>query len=187
MKILAFTGAGISKESGIDTFLEQPDIRDALYREVAINDAARYQQAVKAMKKQIDQAKPNDAHVALAEYDIEILTMNIDGLHEKAGSNPLCLHGTMPSDDELEICHTLYGKPVLYGDLAPNYEVALQKVLELKEDDVFLVIGASKSTAISGQLQYAAQSRKAQVIQIQEDAATQVRAVLEEIFNVKNR
>lgn len=187
MKVLAFTGAGISKESGVDTFLEHPHIRDALYRDVAKNDVSRYQQAIKAMKKQIDPAQPNDAHLALAEYDVEILTMNIDGLHEKAGSNPITLHGTMPEEHELEYCHTLYNKPVLYGDMAPSYEVAIQKVLQLQPGDVFLVVGASMSTAISGQLQYLAQAQQAKVIAIQADAATEVRKVLEEIYHVENR
>lgn len=180
---MAFTGAGISKESGIDTFLEHPDIRDALHRHVAINDVARYQKAIRSIKKQIDQAEPNDAHYALSEYGVDVITMNIDGLHEKASSKPLNLHGTMPSESELEICHTLYGKPVLYGDMAPNYSVAIDKILELKEGDVFLVIGASMSTAISHQLQMLASSQGAKVISIQDNAATRVREVLEDIVN----
>lgn len=182
-RIIAFTGAGISKESGIDTFLEHPDIRDALHRSVAMTDIPRYHRAIKAMKKQIDPALPNDAHKALFEYDVEIISMNIDGLHEKAGSHPINLHGTMPRDDELDICHSLYGKPVLYGDNAPNYQVAFEKVLSLKPGDIFLVIGASNSTAISYQLQQAAKYQGAQVIQIQKDAATLVRQTLQEITN----
>ncbi len=187
MVVIAFTGAGISKDSGIDTFLEHPQIRDALYRSVAQSDPQRYKQAILAMKSQIDPAKANDAHYALAEYGVDVITMNIDGLHEKAGSTPLNLHGTMPEDDELEICHTLYGKPVLYGDSAPNYQIAVEKVYNLKPGDVFIVIGASMSTAISGDLQYLARSRGATIYSIQEDAKTQVRKLLEEIFDVKNR
>ena len=182
-RIIAFTGAGISKESGIDTFLEHPDVRDALHRHVAQTDVPRYQKAIRSMKHQIDQAEPNDAHYALYEYDVEVITMNIDGLHEKAGSKPINLHGTMPSEDELDICHTLYNKPVLYGDMAPNYEVAMQKILTLTEDDALLVIGASMSTAISEQLQVIASQQGADVISIQAQAATRVRQVLQEITN----
>lgn len=187
MVVLAFTGAGISKDSGIDTFLEQPQIRDALHRQVANTDPIRYQQAILAMKQQIDPAKPNDAHLVLAQYQVDVITMNIDGLHEKAGSRPLNLHGTLPNDDELAICHTLYHKPVLYGDEAPNYVIAIEKVLNLTPEDVFLVIGASMSTAISGQLQYLAQQQGARIYSIQEDAQHKVREVLEEIFHVKDR
>lgn len=182
-RIVAFTGAGISKESGIDTFLEHPDIRDALHRSVAQTDIPRYHKAIRMMKTQIDGAQPNDAHYALNDYDVVVITMNIDGLHEKAGSQPINLHGTMPSDDELDICHTLVGKPVLYGDMAPNYQIAMDLVLSLKKEDVFLVIGASMSTAISGQLQMLARAQGAQVISIQDNAATKVREVLKEIAN----
>ena len=182
-RVIAFTGAGISADSGIGTFMDNPDIRNALHRYVAQSDIPRYHQAIKTMKSQIDPAQPNDAHLALAEYDVEVITMNIDGLHEKAGSKPLNLHGTMPSDDELDICHTLYGKPVLYGDMAPNYQVAIERVYSLREGDVFLVIGASDSTAISTQLQVLASSQGADVIQIQSNAKTRVREVLQEILN----
>ena len=47
-------------------------------------------------------AKPNDAHKALAEYKIPIITMNIDGLHKLAGSDALELHGGLPEDDEMD-------------------------------------------------------------------------------------
>lgn len=180
-RILAFSGAGISKESGIDTFLERPEIRDALYREVANTNPKRYKEAILAIKKQVENAQPNDAHLALAQYQVEVITMNIDGLHEKAGSKVIALHGTLPLDNEMDRCHRLTGKPVLYGDAAPNYSVAIDKVLSLQEGDIFLVIGASLSTAISGQLQALARYQNAEVIQIQSQAATRVRQVLEEL------
>ena len=38
------------------------------------------------MKKACDAAVPNDAHIALAEYDVPVITMNVDGLHQKSRS-----------------------------------------------------------------------------------------------------
>lgn len=181
-RIIALTGAGISKESGIDTFMERPEVRDALYREIAQNNPEHYRNTIKQMKAQVDHALPNDAHLALAEYGVEIITMNIDSLHEKAGSKPLNLHGTLPLDEELDYCETLYNKPVLYSDRAPNYPLAIEKVLELKEGDVLLVIGASNSTAISYQLQLLAQANKVEVIQVQSNAKDKVRPLLEELM-----
>lgn len=183
-RILAFTGAGISKDSGIDTFLEHPEIRDCLFREVANHDPQRYKRAIEFLKAQVKDAQPNDAHKALYEYGIDIITMNIDGLHEKAGSKPLTLHGTLPSDEEMPICHQLYNKPVLYGDLAPNYKKAFEWVEQLKPEDIFLVIGASGHTAISNQLQLIAQYQGARIIQIQSDAKTRVRQLLKEELSV---
>ena len=59
---------------------------------------------------------PNDAHIALTEYNIPVITMNIDGLHQLAGTDALELHGGLPEDDEMDIAYSLYNKPVLYGD-----------------------------------------------------------------------
>lgn len=44
-------------------------------------------------------AKPNDAHIVLAEYNIPFITMNIDVLHKLAGSDALELHGGLPEND----------------------------------------------------------------------------------------
>lgn len=181
MKIIAFTGAGISKESGIDTFMEQPAIRNRLYREYAKQYPVSYRETIKQLKQQIDLAQPNDAHIALAEYGIDIITMNIDGLHQKAGSNPLCLHGEMPNDEELSYCDQLIGKPVLYGDAAPNYQTAIEKVVQLQAGDVLLVVGASNSTAISAYIKDIARYQQAQVIEIQANAKTETRKVLEQL------
>ena len=94
-------------------------------------------------------AKPNDAHIALAQYKIPVITMNIDGLHKQAGSDALELHGGLPEDDEMDIAWSLYNKPVLYGDPAPNYAKAYEMVYDLKPGDIFLVIGCSFHTAIA--------------------------------------
>lgn len=182
-RVIAFTGAGISKESGIDTFMEAPHVRDALYREVAQTNPELYRETIKSIKKQVKRAHPNDAHYALKDYNVDIITMNIDGLHEKAGSQPLNLHGTLPNDDELEFCETLYNKPVLYGDEAPNYQKAIDMMMSLRPKDILLVIGASNSTAISYQLQYLARVQGADIYQVQSNAKDQVRPLLKELLD----
>ena len=117
--ILAFTGAGISQASGVPTFAEQPGIRDCLTRSYAIQHPAEYGRVITDMKKACDAAVPSDAHIALAEYDVPVITMNVDGLHQKARSRHiLAIHGTLPDI-------------VLYDDPAPLYEVAHNWVFQL--------------------------------------------------------
>jgi len=182
MKIIAFTGAGISKQSNIPTFMEHPDVREKLFRSFAEIHHEEYNAVIKALKANMNGAQPNDAHYALAEYNIPIITMNIDGLHTLAGSHPLELHGCLPDDDEMDHAWALYNKPVLYGDPAPNYQKAYSIVYNMSPGDVLLVIGCSYHTAIACDLRDVAKSRGAKVIEIQEDAAHNVRKVLKELL-----
>ena len=179
--IIAFTGAGISKESGISTFIDRPDVRDRLYRSFANSYPEEYRQTIKELSESIKEAEPNDAHYALADYDIPIITMNIDGLHEKAGSKPILLHGSLPTEDEYAYADELFNKPVLYGDPAPNYHKAYQKVMKLKENDTLLVIGASRFTGIAVDLRELAYSNGVNIIEIQDNASRKVRETLEHI------
>ena len=182
MKIVAFTGAGISKQSNIPTFMERPDVREKLFRNYANNHHEEYNEVIRQLKANMNGAKPNDAHIALAEYKIPVVTMNIDGLHKLAGSDALEMHGGLPEDDEMDKAYSLYNKPVLYGDPAPNYQKAYEMVYDLEPDDVFLVIGCSFHTAIAVDLREIARSRGARIIEIQEDAAHNVRKVLEKLI-----
>ena len=182
MKILAFTGAGISKQSNIPTFMERPDVREKLFRSYANSHHEEYNEVIRQLKANMNGAKPNDAHIALAEYKIPVVTMNIDGLHKLAGSDALEMHGGLPEDDEMDKAYSLYNKPVLYGDPAPNYQKAYEMVSDLEPDDVFLVLGCSFHTAIAVDLREIARSRGARIIEIQEDAAHNVRKVLEKLI-----
>lgn len=167
--ILAFTGAGISKASGIPTFedRESEDIRDKLDRDFANEHPEEYRKIIEDMKAMCDNAEPNDAHLALAEYEIPIVTMNIDGLHEKAGSkNVVEMHGRLPDI-------------VLYGDKAPNYKKAMDLVESLKPGDIFLVIGTSFYTLISEQLRIMALGTGAKIVIINKHAERDVRKFLE--------
>lgn len=177
--ILVFTGAGISKASGIDTFLEQPDLRDKLHRSYADQHPQKYRDAIEILLNISEKAQPNDAHVVLAQYQIPVLTMNIDGLHEKAGSEVIALHGTLPKRKDLQHADRLRNQPVLYGDAAPNYEKAFEKVMTLSPGDLFIVVGASSYTQISDQLRMLARHQGAEVIEVQANAETELRKIIE--------
>jgi NAD-dependent deacetylase len=103
-KIVVFTGAGISAESGIKTFRGS----DGLWENYNIEDVATpmaWERDFKLVlefynqrRKQVIKAQPNIAHIALSElaqhFDVQIITQNIDDLHERGGSkNVLHLHG----------------------------------------------------------------------------------------------
>lgn len=164
--ILAFTGAGISCASGIPTFAEQPGIRDNLTRQCARYRPKDYADTVRKMQIACDSAEPNDAHLALAEYGVPIITMNVDGLHQKAGSaHVLPIHGTLPNI-------------VLYGDPAPLYQTAHDWVFQLRSGDFFLIVGTSYYTNISSQLKFSALGQGADVIEINDDAEHKVRQFL---------
>lgn len=103
-KIVVFTGAGVSAESGINTFRDS----GGLWEQYRIEDVATLQAWYKDQelvldfynqrRKQVLEAKPNAAHFAIAElekkYEVHVITQNIDDLHERAGSTRvLHLHG----------------------------------------------------------------------------------------------
>ena len=182
VKIIAFTGAGISKQSNIPTFMESPEVREKLFRSFAQTHHEEYNEVIRQLKENMNGAEPNDAHIALFEYNIPIITMNIDGLHRKAGSDALELHGGLPEDDEMDIAWSLYNKPVLYGDPAPNYGKAYEMILNMEKGDVLMVVGCSYHTSIACELRDVAKRRGARVIEIQSDAAHNVRKTLEKLF-----
>lgn len=106
-KVAIFTGAGISKESGIDTFR---DVKDGLWNTHKISDVATPEgwkanpelvnEFYNERRRQLPEVFPNKAHRLLAEmedyFDVTIVTQNVDDLHERAGStNILHLHGEL--------------------------------------------------------------------------------------------
>ena len=105
-KIVIFTGAGISAESGLDTFRDKNGLwqkYDAM-RLSSIEGFEQEPQAVldfyNARRKQLLEVEPNAAHKMLAEleqwHDVTIITQNIDNLHERAGSSHVIhLHGEL--------------------------------------------------------------------------------------------
>lgn len=106
-KIVVFTGAGISKESGVETFR---DTKDGLWNNHKVEDVCTLEGWRKDREKvlnfyndrrrQMPTVQPNDAHKALVkleeDYDVTIITQNVDDLHERGGSsNIIHLHGEL--------------------------------------------------------------------------------------------
>lgn len=165
--IIAFTGSGISKESGIPTFEDMGDLREKLSRDFANNHPDEYAKTIDVLVKAVDKAEPNRAHLALAEYGVPIITMNVDGLHQKAGSKDVvALHGSLPDN------------VVLYGDPAPNYAIGMTWVDYLGPGDILLVVGASNYTNIASMLRILARSNGARVVEIQDNATIKVEGFL---------
>ena len=105
-KLVVLTGAGISAESGLKTFRDADGLWEGYnVMEVATPQAwernpALVQQFYNERRKQVNAAQPNAAHIALAgleeDFDVEIITQNIDDLHERAGSTKVShLHGVI--------------------------------------------------------------------------------------------
>src|SRR6056297_368919 len=131
-KLVVLSGAGISAESGIKTFRDM----GGLWEEYDVTEVAtpgaweRNRELVLRFyndrRKALGTVKPNAAHIALAElekeYDVEVITQNVDDLHERAGSSKvLHLHGelkkarcTVNEDDVYDI----EGWELKQGDLS---------------------------------------------------------------------
>ena len=169
-KCVVFTGAGISAESGLQTFRDSGGLWEG-YRveDVCTPEAfARSPQTVidfyNARRRAAAAAEPNAAHFALADleraYDVQIITQNVDDLHERAGSGKvLHLHGELnklrSTVDENEILpwqgdQTLAdrdsrGRPlrphiVWFGEAVPLIEEAVRLV---EAADIVIVVGTS--------------------------------------------
>jgi NAD-dependent deacetylase len=103
-RLVVFTGAGISAESGIRTFRDS----GGLWEEHKVEEVATFEAWKKnpdlvnefynQRRKQVMEAQPNAAHLLFADlqkkFDVHVITQNVDDLHERAGSKKvLHLHG----------------------------------------------------------------------------------------------
>ena len=132
-KIVIFTGAGISAESGIETFRGGANStwNNVKVEEVATIDAwhknrTNLLEFYNKRNSELVGVKPNLAHNMIAElekdFDVSIITQNVDGLHEMAGStNVLHLHGELSKmREEGSSSNLLDYKEIKEGDLGPN-------------------------------------------------------------------
>lgn len=173
--IVAFTGAGISRASGIPTFDEKPAFRSALDRTYAKTFPGSYAAVIRDLADACRRAEPNLAHIKLAEYKIPTITMNIDGLHERA---------ILAAGGDLETLLEIHGSVfkdsvVLYGDRAPLYATANDWIRKLRKGDYLLVVGTSYYTQISALLTTLARAVGASVIDINSYAEVEVPKFLE--------
>lgn len=105
-KIVVFTGAGISKESGLSTFRDSDGIWSKYNPDIVATpqgfeaDTEQSLQFYNEYRAALAKAIPNHAHIVLAnlseKHDVTIITQNVDDLHERAGStNVVHLHGEL--------------------------------------------------------------------------------------------
>ena len=169
-KLVVLTGAGISAESGLKTFRDTEGLWEGYdINEVATATAWRrnpglVQEFYNMRRKGVKEAKPNAAHYALAElendFDVHIITQNIDDLHERAGSTKIThLHGEifkMRSEQNENLIYPIH-EDISMGDKAEDgaqlrphivwFEEAVSKMEEAihitKQAEVFLIVGTS--------------------------------------------
>ena len=130
-KIFFFTGAGISAESGLQTFR---DSRDGLWNNFKIEDVCTPQawennpslvlDFYNQRRRQCNEAKPNLAHELIAklelDYHVTVVTQNVDNLHERAGSSKVIhLHGELMKARSTINSKLIYDRvgEVVLGDL----------------------------------------------------------------------
>jgi NAD-dependent deacetylase len=170
-KIVVFTGAGVSADSGLATFRDADGlwanyrIEDVCTPEALARNRALVIEFYNLRRKELLKTKPNAAHEAIAEleqwFDVEVVTQNVDNLHEQAGSSRVThLHGEMmklrsqhnPSlivpiegweqglDDRAEDGSLLRPHIVFFGESVPMFDRATEIA---READVMVVVGTS--------------------------------------------
>lgn len=169
-KIVVLTGAGISAESGINTFRdadglwEGHDVMEVASPEGFAANPELVFDFYNQRRKQLLTVTPNKAHYNLAElenhFDVQIITQNVDDLHERAGSkNVIHLHGELLKARSIieenvvldwnkdlnlgDVCskgNQLRPHIVWFGEMVPMLEKAVEIVVKA---DILVIIGTS--------------------------------------------
>jgi len=170
-KLIVLTGAGISAESGLKTFRDADGLWEGYnVMEVATPEAwkqypEKVQEFYNLRRKQVLAAQPNAAHLELVglenDFDVHIITQNIDDLHERAGSkNVLHLHGLITyaqSSADAQLIYPVAGDTIAMGEHCALGSQLRPHVVWFGEDvpmirpaaalcataDYFMVIGTS--------------------------------------------
>ncbi len=187
-KLVVLTGAGMSAESGFSTFRDAGGLWERYpVEQVATPEGWRANPDLvtdfyNSLRRQLVTAQPNAGHRLLAEmeadYDVTIVTQNVDDLHERAGSTHVIhLHGELmkvcssadPNDpryirtlppDHLEVAHgeragdgsLLRPWIVWFGEAVPKLDEAARVT---EEADIFVIIGSSLNVyPAAGLVQY---------------------------------
>ena len=172
--MLALTGAGISKASGIPTFEDVPGLKQKLSVEYKNTHKAEFKEAMQTLKDVVKDKRPNAAHKTLAKHRIPIITMNVDGLHQKAGSDIVIeCHGNAAADTV-----------VLYGQRA-HYDGAFELLHLYAQDSckkVLLVIGTSLQTEFANEFVEEAMELNYKIVTINEDAEHRVEQEIQKAY-----
>jgi NAD-dependent deacetylase len=169
-KIVVLSGAGISAESGIQTFRdgdglwENHDIHDVATPEAFERNPELVLRFYNERRKNITNVEPNAAHTELVrledQFDVAIVTQNIDDLHERAGSSNVChLHGeifkmcsainkelTFPIQGDISLGelspdgHQLRPFIVWFGEAVPMMDKAIALC---QQADILIIVGTS--------------------------------------------
>lgn len=170
-KIVVLTGAGISAESGIKTFRdagglwEGHDIMEVASPEGFMRNPQLVLDFYNQRRRQLSEVNPNAAHFALkkleTKYNVQIITQNVDDLHERAGSKKIIhLHGELtkarsaiyPSlvydigikdiqmGDKCQLGFQLRPNIVWFGENVPLIKKAVHLT---SKADIFIIIGTS--------------------------------------------
>lgn len=169
-KIVVLTGAGISAESGIQTFRdagglwEGHDVMEVATPEGFNKNPELVLDFYNQRRRQLLQCVPNEGHKALVQleekYDVTIITQNVDDLHERAGSSSVFhLHGELlkarstgdpkliyswikdiTMQDKCEKGFQLRPDIVWFGEMVPMMDVAVDYT---RKADILIVIGTS--------------------------------------------
>lgn len=170
-RLVVFTGAGISAESGIKTFRdsnglwEEHKIEDVATPQAWVKNPALVQEFYNQRRKNLLEAKPNAGHQAIAElqkyFNVQVITQNVDDLHERAGSQKvLHLHGELMkvrSSGYPELIYSVKGWELKMGDLCEKGSQLrphivwfgemvpeMDNAIELvQQADIFIVVGTS--------------------------------------------
>ena len=171
LKLVVLTGAGISAESGLNTFRDSDglwegyDVYDVATSEAWQRNPSLVQDFYNMRRKSVLEAKPNNAHYALKKleekYDVTIITQNVDDLHERAGSsNVIHLHGIITksqSSIKPDLIYNIDGWQLSMGEkcelgsqLRPHVVwfgeavPMIEKAAEIASGaDIFLIVGTS--------------------------------------------
>ena len=171
MRIAVLTGAGISAESGLDTFRatdglwERHRIEDVATPQAFARDPALVHAFYNARRARAAAAQPNPAHHALVDlarrHDLTLITQNVDDLHERAGQpNVIHMHGrlsralcaacghrwnapaVMSADDACPRCTAHAARPdIVWFGEMPHHMERIWEALE--RADLFAAIGTS--------------------------------------------
>jgi NAD-dependent deacetylase len=192
-KLIVLTGAGVSAESGIRTFRDSNGLwENHDIMEVASPEGWRKNQALvldfyNQRRKQARECEPNEAHLTLARleqnFDVQIITQNVDDLHERAGSSKvLHLHGELSkaqSTLDPKLIYTLDHWEIKEGDkcekgsqLRPfivwfgeSVPMMIPAINLVKTADIFLVLGTSLQVyPAAGLIDYAPRESKKYLI-----------------------
>jgi len=136
-RIVVLTGAGISAESGIRTFRDMGGLWEE-YDVIEVASIEGWQKNPQLVlefynqrRRQLKSAKPNAAHLAIAnaenDFDIYVITQNVDNLHERAGSSKVMhLHGELtkarPVNNPNNIIDIGYND-IKWGDNIDGYQL----------------------------------------------------------------